>query len=398
MHCNQLFVMCLTVIVIQTVSMEDQQRQERGIGAIAGIVFQVGGKIISAAGFANKLYSLINGDDSGPEFDKDALVDAVDERVRVAIENLYSKLHLRDQLAEVDEVKYDIWSVLTDLEFYFRSNDNEKVQYLDEFLLQSPEMISNLRSLPERLHQSLAGATNPILGAISTETRCNMTALDTFEQFFWELLKNGILAEMTYKKLKYNVSLELETEYWDTQLVRVHSSFRQQEESCLSQFKTLALEDLTDSHDMETLFTSNSERYRWFHSDVFFLRRADERLYTEGSDENLLHVQNQGTRKYVFFVDKMRSNASIKCITVVSNADLDDPSITISPDSPANPPIVIIDIQNNHLYTVLMYSSDTTCRSSEEVKSPPIAAAPKHLSGNLAWWVTITITMFKLNL
>ncbi|XP_052769846.1 uncharacterized protein LOC128209718 [Mya arenaria] len=284
---------------------------------------------------ANFVYEIVNGnndqDTASPadlEKAKNEIITVFSEKLAVVQAQLYGSIKETMSLSKIDEVNYKIQSALLDLKSYLLASGNAQSVKKEEFETQAALIIADIRSLPSRLEKSLANADQSLLELMATNSKCNMSGMNEFNDFFFNLTQTGIIIEFSYKTIKQNSTLQTESEWWDSQVRQMIDSFEREDSRCKSRFHTLLRSDMEKHDNLKELSNIVHQKYVWYIIDVFILKQNDdgEDINIEGKETNMMTLSVNGLRKYLIYIDKQTRLNAIKCLLLKSNiqAPLDE--------------------------------------------------------------------------
>lgn len=202
---------------------------------------------------------------------KNDILKKVEQMLAISESNIILFLNLQEEVARLKDINSVVKSSLADLDYYIKAEDEtEKVKYKALFLkrFEEHDVVVEIRKLPALLSDTIPELSKPLKYLILDTTKCNMTSILEFEQFYANLISNAVALQFVYTETS-NLNLDYVQDYWNIALNGTQNTFDEMENVCIDKFEESVSKEILEDLSAEDLHKNTKERYNWKYNDVF---------------------------------------------------------------------------------------------------------------------------------
>ena len=180
-------------------------------------------------------------------------------------------LQLQEEVGRLKETTSRIQSSLEDLKnlMLARNKSEEKIyKALFKQRFDEHDIIVEIRKLAGLLTEIIPELSEPLKDLILDTTKCNMTAVVEFENFYARLISEAVTLQLVHGWISNHSSYFVQ-QYWDNTLPHIQTTFHDMENVCIDTFDHYVADEVKLDVSAETIFDNSKQRYPWKTIDVF---------------------------------------------------------------------------------------------------------------------------------
>ena len=242
---------------------------------------------IDIAGTAIAVVDFLDESDSGATTEdlerlRDEIVQKVTDLIKESETNIILVIDLQQKVERLTTIKTAIASALEDLERYLEAeNENDQNYYENLFKerFEEHDTILLIRELSTLLTATVPDLSKSMTSLILETTNCNMTSIMQFENFYANLVSQGVTLDYAYTKTKV-LQLDYVKADWDDRLSDIQNAFDSMESECVNRFSATVAEEVKQNISLEALYKNSNERYNWKWNDDYQYEPRDMHSHT----------------------------------------------------------------------------------------------------------------------
>lgn len=273
-----------------------------------GLVIKIGTQVFEMAKLAYNVFNVLSvNDETGGTTNQriGELETELLQRIGASTTSIITNTLLVSKIERIEYAVIAVHSSLIELNNIIKYGDDAYEELFKTYYV-NHDVTAHIRFLPKLLTYEIPGTSGKLLDLWIENTRCNMTSLYVFKQFYFELVSSGVALQSAFNYLKVEIDANSTVEEWTHVIEEMEEVFDSYENTCKSRFVDLATDDISNIKDANELSKVLDQRYPWKVYDIYFLKPYGtfQFIYHESKGERLIWKQMDDSNRLVVFIDR----------------------------------------------------------------------------------------------